>query len=129
MDHSVDELEAIVRDKLCHVCSDRGVDGKCGLEQRADCALFRLFPGVVQAIRSTKSDDINDYVSAIRDDVCSNCWDQSLDGSCKKRHAVKCALDAYLLLIVDAIEEITGRNFDRGALDACPSWQSAVVRP
>jgi hypothetical protein len=58
----VDELEAIVRNRLCQVCSDRGVDGTYGLEQPADCALFRLFPGVVQAIRSTSSDDINDYV-------------------------------------------------------------------
>lgn len=128
MDRSVDELEAIVRNTLCHVCSDRGVDGTCGLEQPADCALFRLFPGVAHAIRSTNSGDINDYVSAIRDEVCSNCWDQSLDGSCKKRHDVNCALDAYLLLIVDAIEEATGRNFNRAALDSCPSWQAAVVR-
>jgi hypothetical protein len=35
------------------------------------------------------------------------------DGNCEARKRVQCALDAYLLLIVDAVEEATGRKFDR----------------
>ena len=31
----------------------------------------------------------------------------------KTRQQVQCALDAYLLLVVDAIEEATGKTFDR----------------
>jgi hypothetical protein len=30
---------------------------------------------------------------------------------------VRCALDAYLLLVVDAIEEATGKQFDRKDLN------------
>jgi len=113
MQRSLPEIEAIVRDKICSVCSDRTEHGTCGLEEPSACALFRLFPEVAHAIQSVQSDDINDYVQAIRLGVCSICHEQMADGSCETRKRVQCALDAYLLLIVDAVEEATGRTFDR----------------
>ena len=113
MQRSLAEVEAIVRDKICSVCSDRTVHGNCGLEEPSACALFRLFPEVAQAIQSVQSDDINDYVQAIRLGVCSVCHEQMADGNCEARKRLQCALDAYLLLIVDAVEEATGRTFDR----------------
>jgi hypothetical protein len=122
MQRSLAELETIVRDKICRVCSDRTVDGTCGLEQPSACALFRLFPQVAKAIQSVQSDEINDYIQAIRADVCTVCNEQSADGSCEQRHQVQCALDAYLLLIVDVIEEATGRKFDRDGM------QNPVIR-
>ena len=113
MDRSLAEIEAIVRDRICRVCSDRTADGTCGLDQPSACALFRLFPQVAKAIQSVHSEDINDYIQSIRQGVCSVCIEQMADGSCEVRNQVQCALDAYLLLIVDAIEEATGRTFDR----------------
>ena len=110
---SLVELEAIVRNKICKLCTERTVDGQCGLEEPSGCALFRLFPEVAQAIQSVSSDDIGVYIDAIRRNVCSVCTDQAGDGSCETRQMVQCALDAYLLLVVDAIEEATGKNFDR----------------
>jgi hypothetical protein len=71
---------------------------------------------VAQAIQSVQSDDIQQYLDAIRRGVCSICVDQAADGSCQTRQQVRCALDAYLLLVVDAIEEATGKSFDRQAL-------------
>jgi hypothetical protein len=115
MERSLDELEQIVRDTVCRVCSDRNIDGSCGLEGPGQCALFRLFPQVARAVQTTRSDDIRDYVKAIRDQVCSICEKQAADGTCKTRENVACALDAYLLLIVDAIEKATGRKFNRTA--------------
>jgi len=115
MERSLEELERIVRDQICRVCSDRKEDGSCGLEEPATCALFRLFPQVARAIQSTHSDDIRDYVRAIREQVCTICQQQALDGTCETRESVACALDAYLLLVVDAIEEATGRKFERPA--------------
>ena len=116
MQRSLAELETIVRDKICGVCSDRTVDGTCGLEQPSACALFRLFPQGAKAIQSVQSEEINDYIQAIRANVCTVCNEQLADGSCEQRHQVQCALDAYLLLIVDVIEEATGKKFDRDAL-------------
>jgi hypothetical protein len=111
MERSLAEVEAIVRDKICSVCSDRTAHGDCGLEQPSACALFRLFPEVAKAIQSVQSDDINDYIQAIRLGVCSVCHEQTADGNCEARRQVQCALDEYPLLIVDAVEEATGRRF------------------
>ena len=75
MARTLEELEVIVRERICRVCSDRTVDGGCGLEDPASCALFRLFPQVARAVQSTSSDDIRDYIRAIREQVCSVCYD------------------------------------------------------
>ncbi|HUE22993.1 MAG TPA: hypothetical protein VMQ86_15010 [Bryobacteraceae bacterium] len=113
MERTLAELEELVRHRICGVCSDRKMDGTCGLEEPGQCALFRLFPQVADAIRSTHSDDIEDYINAIRRNVCMVCTAQDSDGSCGPRQAVQCALDAYLLLVVEAIEEATGKDFGR----------------
>jgi len=113
MDRSQGELEELVRNRICAVCSDRKTDGTCGLEDPGQCALFRLFPQVAEAIRSTNSDRLDDYIEAIRRNVCTVCESQDRDGSCAVRQQVQCALDAYLLLVVEAIEEVTGKNFGR----------------
>src|SRR4051794_39353808 len=118
MEHSLAELESIVRNRVCHVCTERTELGECGLEKPSSCALFQLFPQVAKAIQSVNSDDIHPYIEAIRRNVCATCADQEPDGSCKTRLQVRCGLDAYLLLVVDAIEEATGKSFDRQLLGA-----------
>ena len=66
MERSLAELESIVRDRICHVCTERTDTGECGREDPSGCALFRLFPQVAKAIQSVKSDDIHEYIEAIR---------------------------------------------------------------
>ena len=116
MERSIAELEDIVRKRICHVCTERTASGECGLEKPSSCALFRLFPEVASAIYSVRSDDIHQYIDAIRTRVCSLCMEQAGDGSCETRRQVRCALDAYLLLVVDAVEEATAKAFDRSGL-------------
>jgi hypothetical protein len=118
MKRSVAELEALVRERICKVCTERTAEGECGLDEPSRCALFRLFPQVARAIDSVRSDDVNDYIAAIRRNVCSVCDEQAANGSCESRQQVRCSLDAYLLLVVDAIEEATGKQFDRRQLGA-----------
>jgi hypothetical protein len=125
MKRTLPELETILRKRICGVCTDRTTEGECGREHPADCALFRLLPEVVGAIRTVDSDDIRDYIDAIRRGVCSICVLERADGSCEERQQVQCALDAYLLLVVDAIEESTGKTFDRGYLTEAPAVQLA----
>ena len=116
MDRSLAELEAVVRDRICRVCSDRKMDGTCGLEEPGACALFRLFPQVAQAIQRVDSDNLQDYIDSIRSNVCTVCTSQDSAGDCGLRREVQCALDSYLLLIVEAIEEATGKDFRRAGL-------------
>lgn len=118
MGRSLVELESIVRNRICKVCTERTVDGQCGLAEPTHCALFRLFPQVAQAIQSVNSDDIQQYIDAIRRNVCAICTEQAHDGSCETRQQVQCSLDAYLLLVVDAIEEATGKTFNKQGLGA-----------
>ena len=127
MDRSTAELEAIVRNRICKLCTERTDEGACGLEEPTSCALFRLFPQVARAIQSVRSDDIHPYIEAIRREVCSVCQDQAGDGTCEMRRQVQCALDAYLLLVVEAIEEATGRSFDKSKLSPIPA--GSPVRP
>jgi hypothetical protein len=128
MQRPVAELESIVRDRICRVCTDRTESGECGLPEPSSCALFQLFPQVAKAIQSVHSDDICEYIDAIRRNVCSVCSEQARDGSCESRQQVRCALDAYLLLVVDAIEEATGKQFDRKDLGS-GAGQSGRMRP
>ena len=118
MKQDLAELEAIVRNRICRVCTERTVQGDCNLEEPSSCALFGLFPQVAQAIQSVSSDDIQDYIEAIRRNVCSVCTDRAADGSCETRQQVQCALDAYLLLVVEAIEEATGKTFNKAGVGA-----------
>jgi hypothetical protein len=127
MERSLVELERILRARICRVCSDRREDGSCGLEEPRDCAIFRSLPEVARAIRATQSDDVADYVRAIRSQVCSVCFQQAADGSCEVRQQVRCALDAYLILIIDAIEEATGRTFERPAPQS--AWTPQTLTP
>lgn len=112
------ELEAIVRSRVCRECDVRTPQGACGLEESERCRLFELFPLVAEAILATDSDQIEDYLRAIRENVCSVCLDQRLDGSCALREQTRCALDSYLVEIVQAIEEATGKRFRRENLTA-----------
>jgi hypothetical protein len=127
MQRTLVEVEAIVRNKICKVCTARTVDGDCGLDEPSSCALFRLFPQVAQAIQSVNSDDIGEYVGAIRQQVCQICTDRASDNSCETRKEVQCALDAYLLLVVAAIEEATGKTFDKNTIR--PMGGSSPVHP
>src|SRR5262249_6721131 len=83
MERSLAELEAVVRDRICGVCTERTVAGECGMEDQNQCALFRLFPEVARAIQSVESNDITNYIDAIRQRVCSVCVEQAADGSCE----------------------------------------------
>jgi len=79
MDRSFEELEAIVRNRICSVCTERTTEGQCGLENPSSCALFQLFPQVAQAIQSVHSNDIHEYIEAIRRNVCSVCKERAQD--------------------------------------------------
>jgi hypothetical protein len=79
-----------------------------------------MFPQVARAVQSVNSDDIRDYIQAIRAQVCSVCNDQDARGECETRREVRCSLDAYLLPVIDAIEESTGKMFDRSQVMAAP---------
>jgi hypothetical protein len=88
-----------------------------------------LLPEVARAIQSVQSNDIQPYIDAIRHNVCSICADQDADGDCENRQQVRCALDAYLVPVVEAIEEATGKSFEKKDLVLTGGSASISVGP
>ena len=117
MKATMEELEAALRSRICSVCDLRTVEGICGEQEPERCSLFALFPLVAQAILATESDDLQPYIDAIHEHVCSVCADQRLDGTCPQRDQKRCALDSCMPQVIEAMEEALGRPLrpDRAA--------------
>lgn len=99
-------MEAIRR-RVCAVCLDQRDDGTCRLAGGRVCAIEAHMPHVVTAILGIRSNRMDEYVQAIRAQICGDCK-QDLDGYCTYRDKGECALWTYLPLVVDAIEEVSG---------------------
>ena len=103
-------LREELRGRVCKVCIDRNVDGTCDIDARHECVVFENLPQISRAILRVQSDRLDDYVLAIRENICDACADQNLAGECKRREEIRCALDRYLLPIVQIIEEVRGAS-------------------
>ena len=98
-------LEAIKR-RVCSVCLDRRDDGSCGLTHRT-CAIEAHLPDLVEAVTKVESDRMDEYIAAIEAQVCSGC-ERKAGLACRFHEHGECALDTYLYLVVEAIEEVQG---------------------
>src|SRR5262245_55056943 len=101
-----------IRERVCGVCLDSRDDKSCGLTGRT-CAVESHPPGLVQALSSVASARMEDYAAAIRSQVCSACQHQDAEGRCELRDGSDCALDAYLSLVLDAVEDVNLRRAAR----------------
>lgn len=90
------------------MCTDRLIDGTCGLTGSRQCAFDKHLQQIVTAIGRVDSPDVQDYIDAIREDVCTVC-EKDQGGPCEHRELADCALDAYLILVIEAIEEARAR--------------------
>lgn len=103
-DQVIPILEDVLRRRVCSLCPDRNPDGTCNLVSRHECVLFERLPSIAQTISPIRSEDIERYVTAIQENVCTECFHQRLDGSCQQREEGRCALDRQLVPIIWAIE-------------------------
>lgn len=94
-----------IRSRVCAVCLDSRDDKTCSLSGRV-CAIEGHLPSLVAALSSVESPALEDYEAAIRAQVCSRCEEQDARGHCDLRDHGACALDAYLSLVLDAVEEV-----------------------
>jgi len=102
-----EKLRAALRTHVCSICLDIRDNGSCGAAGRA-CALESHFDRVIDTVVAIDSPRMDDYVDAIRERVCSKCPEQDPEGLCARRENEGCALNSYLSLVVDAIEEVVG---------------------
>ena len=101
----LNEYWQAVRGNVCAKCIDSDPQGNCRLTAEDECGLKLHFPKIVETILSVKSDTLDAYIEALRQNVCASCIHQSADGKCMYRTSVDCGLDRYFPIVVEAIEE------------------------
>jgi hypothetical protein len=104
-DEAYDMYKDAIRSRVCSVCLDQKDDGACGLDRRT-CALEAHLPAIVEAVLAIESDRMADYEGAVRALVCSDCGLEDDRGRCRVRDRGECALDTYLYLVVEAVEQV-----------------------
>ena len=71
-------------------------------------------PRVVAIAEAVDSDQMSDYLDPVRTNVCAACQNVfSPSGACTLRDQGHCALDAYLPLILEVIDDFLDRNTGR----------------
>ena len=102
----MDQYWRVLQQRVCRKCIDGNGGGDCRLPKGQTCAVQEFLPAVVRVVKSTRSDRYDDYVTALRADVCSGCREQDAAGVCRRREAVECALDRYYGLVLHVIEAV-----------------------
>lgn len=91
---------------VCASCLDQRDDGECGLPHDRVCALKQHLPLIIETAHRTKSRRMEDYLQAIEHTVCTQCPQQQASGTCQLRDHAQCALNTYLSLVLDAIDDV-----------------------
>ncbi len=101
-----------ITEEICSVCVDRLPGGDCGRSAQEPCALVTHLEFLVDSVLSTGNrETIEEYIPTLRERLCANCQ-QHEDGTCPLRTLVHCAIDSYILRIVELIEEVAERQGD-----------------
>jgi hypothetical protein len=106
MGPTVENYWQSVQQRVCAKCVDGDSFGNCLLSAGETCGLRTHFPQIVEVVLSVQSMMLDPYVAALRKNVCSECRNQSSDGTCSLRRSLDCGLDRYFPLVIEAIEEV-----------------------
>jgi hypothetical protein len=100
------ELKKRLDAAICPVCTERREDGSCGLDRTSECPITPHLDGLLYAAATVNSDRADPYVDAVRKAVCENCKYKATSADrCDVRLEGHCALDAYLLPILEVVDE------------------------
>ncbi len=100
------ELDRRLKKIICPVCVERGPKATCNLWELEECPITLHLPRLVEVASSVHSDQMKDYIEKVRQDICTTCQSAlSPLSKCDVRDAGHCALDAYLLLVVQEIDD------------------------
>ena len=95
-----------VRRRVCAVCLDGTDAGGCHLVAPQRCALEELLPRLVDAIRDVELRHHDAFAAAVEARVCAHCTHRDGFGLCRPRRDGRCAVAAYLPLVVEAVLEV-----------------------
>ena len=106
----IERYREAVRKKVCQKCLDLDEHGYCSLTDERECGVLLHLEMIVDVVHTAHSDKLEDYIRLLRERVCSNCKNQSPDGTCRLRSQTDCGLDRFFELIVEAIEEVDAKS-------------------
>lgn len=93
-----------LKKNVCSVCIDSDNNGNCELSEQEICAVERFYPEIVEIIHSVQSSNMQDYISALRENLCTvHCRMDNETEICYLREDANCALDRHFPLIVETI--------------------------
>ena len=95
-----------VREEICSVCLDHRPGGGCGRPFADPCPLETHLDTIVESVLSVEpTKELRPYVHALRTINCTQCR-QDDEGNCEMRDLVECAVDSYVLRVVEVIEDV-----------------------
>jgi len=106
----LEEYHEAVKKRLASACLDRLPDGTCAPPEGHTCAMELNLPEIVKAVKMVHSRDMKDYAEQVHELVCEHCINEDEHGYCYYRDAVECCLNNFMLLVVEAIEEVDARH-------------------
>lgn len=112
------EFWEAIRTNVCSHCIDSDGHGICRLPEATACGLKRYFPAIVNTVLSVQSDNLGPYVKALRENVCTVCEHQTVQGGCLVRSNIDCGLDRYFPMVVESIESFRVDGKDSLASEA-----------
>lgn len=99
-------------ERICRYCADGDGRGGCKRGPAERCSVSSHVDLVVEAVLSVgDSPDVGPYLAALRSRVCPRCR-QDAAGDCAMRDSGDCRLDAYLLPVIEVIEDVARRRGD-----------------
>lgn len=103
-------IEGRIRERICPVCVRCTAKHACSLPADQSCALFANLATIVDIVRTEEAVSVGPYVDAVRRRICATCRHEDQNGACSMRAGLDCALDTYLPLIIDEVEQELGRQ-------------------
>lgn len=104
-----------IQSRICRKCIDGDGTGNCRLPQSEQCALRQFLPAIVDTVSAIDSDSYDEYVRALRSNICSQCSEQLPSGACIRRDTLECALDRYYGLVLQIIDEARAGTFQQAS--------------
>jgi hypothetical protein len=95
-----------IRQRVCTVCLDSADDGSCRWSGVRACVVDTHLPQIVEAVEDVRSGRERAIGPAVERRVCRECPERGPDGACAPRENGRCAVVAYLPLIVRAIDDV-----------------------
>lgn len=104
-----------IRERICSFCLYHIHEGECTRPADDSCALDTHLDVLVRKVLDVEPvSEIEPYVASLRLDLCPNCREDA-DGNCPMRDLAHCALDSYVIPVIEVIEDVAAAEGHRKA--------------